>query len=57
MPKRVSKGNLWGFIQSRPYVTIADLRRLFMTEVDEVVPLQTGEGTYYVGLTLEAAGP
>lgn len=55
MAKRVTKGNLWGFIQSRPYATIADIRRLFQLDVEGVAPVVTGEGTYYVGLPPEAA--
>lgn len=55
MAKRVTKGNLWGFIQSRPYATIADIRRLFQLDVEGVAPVVTSEGTYYVGLPPEAA--
>ncbi len=51
----MTKGNLWGFIQSRPYATIADIRRLFQLEVEGVAPVVTSEGTYYVGLPPEAA--
>jgi hypothetical protein len=53
--KRVTKGNLWGFIQSRPYVSMADIRRLFLMDVESAAPLVTNEGAYYVGLPLEAA--
>jgi hypothetical protein len=53
--KRVTKGNLWGFIQSRPYVSMADIRRLFLMDVEDAASLVTNEGAYYVGLPLEAA--
>lgn len=55
MAKRVTKGNLWGFIQSRPYVSVADIRRLFMIDVDSAAALPTGEGRCYIGLTQDAA--
>jgi hypothetical protein len=51
----VTKGNLWGFIQSRPYASVADIRRLFMIDADEAASVTTTEGTYYVGLSQEAA--
>ena len=53
--KRVTKGNLWGFIQSRPYASVADIRRLFTTGVDDAAMLSTSEGTYFIGLPQEAA--
>jgi hypothetical protein len=53
--KRITKGNLWGFIQSRPYASIADIRRLFMMEVEGASPITTSEGTAYVGLPQDAA--
>jgi hypothetical protein len=53
--KRVTKGNLWGFIQSRPYVSMADIRRLFTMDVDGAASLATNEGPYYIGLPQEAA--
>ncbi|MGH2368807.1 MAG: hypothetical protein ACRDI2_11475, partial [Chloroflexota bacterium] len=55
MPKRVTKGNLWGFIQSRPYASVADIRRLFVMEVDGAAALPTSEGACYIGLPREAA--
>jgi hypothetical protein len=53
--KRVTKGNLWGFIQSRPYASVADIRRLFMMDVEGAAALATNEGPYYIGLPPEAA--
>lgn len=53
--KRITKGNLWGFIQSRPYASVADIRRLFTMDVDGAAPFRTNEGTTYVGLSPEAA--
>ena len=55
MPKRVTKGNLWGFIQSRPYASVADIRRLFTMEVDGAAPIPTSEGTCYIGLPVDVA--
>ena len=55
MAKRITKGNLWGFIQSRPYVSVADIRRLFMMDVDGAAPFLTSEGPCYIGLPDEAA--
>jgi hypothetical protein len=55
MPKRVTKGNLWGFIQSRPYASVADIRRLFYMEVEDAASVPTSEGTFYIGLPPEAA--
>lgn len=55
MAKRVTKGNLWGFIQSRPYCSVADIRRLFMMDVEGAAALATNEGAYYIGLPQEAA--
>src|SRR5438045_8202129 len=53
--KRVTKGNLWGFIQSRPYASVADIRRLFTVGIDDASMLSTSEGTYFIGLSQEAA--
>jgi len=53
--KRVTKGNLWGFIQSRPYASVADIRRLFTMEVDGAAPIPTSEGTCYIGLPVDVA--
>jgi hypothetical protein len=55
VPKRLTKGNLWGFIQSRPYVSVADIRRLFYMEVEDASPVHTDEGTCYIGLPQSAA--
>ncbi len=46
------------FIKSRPYVPVHELRRRFEIEgvEDDVSPLQTEKGTYYVGLPLQEAG-
>ena len=55
MAKRVTKGNLWGFIQSRPYSSVADIRRLFFMEVEGASPLSTSEGTCFIGLPEDAA--
>jgi len=53
--KRITKGNLWGFIQSRPYASVADIRRLFFMDVDGAAPVPTSEGTCYIGLPPDAA--
>jgi hypothetical protein len=53
--KRVTKGNLWGFIQSRPYASVADIRRLFFMDVDGAAPVPTSEGTCYIGLPPDTA--
>ena len=50
MAKNVTKGNLWGYIQSRPYASVADIRRQFSLESEAAIPLQTGHGVVYVGL-------
>ena len=55
MAKRITKGNLWGFIQSRTYASVADMRRLFMMDVEGAAAISTGEGTCYIGLPPEAA--
>ncbi len=46
------------FIKSRPYVPVHELRRRFEIEgvEDDVSPLQTEQGTYYVGLPQQEAG-
>jgi hypothetical protein len=46
---------LWGFIQSRPYASVADIRRLFTMDVDCAAVVPTVEGTYFIGLPQEAA--
>jgi hypothetical protein len=53
--KRITKGNLWGFIQSRPYASVADIRRLFAIEVEGAVPVSTTEGTCFIGLSQDGA--
>lgn len=53
--KRITKGNLWGFIQSRPYCSVSDIRRLFTMDVEGAAPIRTSEGTAYVGLSQDAA--
>jgi hypothetical protein len=53
--KRVTKGNLWGFIQSRPYASVADIRRLFFMDVEGAAPVPTSEGTCYIGLPPDTA--
>jgi hypothetical protein len=53
--KRITKGNLWGFIQSRPYASVADIRRLFVMDVDGAAMVPTSDGTYYIGLPPEVA--
>jgi hypothetical protein len=46
------------FIKSRPYVPVHELRRRFeiVGIEDEVSPMATGRGTYYVGLPEQEAG-
>jgi hypothetical protein len=53
--KKVTKGNLWGFIQSRPYASVADIRRTFALDVETASPVRTSEGTYFIGLPQDAA--
>jgi hypothetical protein len=53
--KRITKGNLWGFIQSRAYASIADIRRTFVMDVEGAAPVLTSEGTCYIGLPEDAA--
>ena len=55
MAKRITKGNLWGFIQSRSYASVADMRRLFMMDVDGAAAVPTSEGICFIGLPPEAA--
>jgi hypothetical protein len=55
MAKRITKGNLWGYIQSRPYASVSDIRRLFTMEVEGAAPIQSSEGTCYIGLPPDAA--
>ena len=50
MAKNVTKGNLWGYIQSRPYASVADIRRQFSLESEAAIPLQTTHGVVYIGL-------
>jgi hypothetical protein len=46
------------FIKSRPYVPVHELRRRFEIEgiEDEVSPMETAEGTLFVGLPAVEAG-
>jgi hypothetical protein len=46
------------FIKSRPYVPVHELRRRFLIEgiEDEVSPMTTGQGIFYVGLPEREAG-
>ena len=55
MAKRITKGNLWGFIQSRAYASVADVRRMFSMEVEGASAIPTSEGTCYIGLPPDAA--
>ena len=50
MAKNVTKGNLWGYIQSRPYASVADIRRQFNLESEAAIPLRTTHGVVYIGL-------
>ena len=50
MAKNVTKGNLWGYIQSRPYASVADIRRQFSLESEAAIPLRTTHGVVYIGL-------
>ena len=54
-PRRISRGNLWGILQGRLHVPMGDLRRQFQIDSDDVTPIQTPEGTYYVGLPADGA--
>jgi hypothetical protein len=53
--KRITKGNLWGYIQSRPYSAVSDIRRLFTMDVDGAATIPSNEGTCYIGLPQDAA--
>lgn len=53
--RRITRGNLWGILQGRLHVPMGDLRRQFQIDSDEVTPVQTPEGTYYVGLPADGA--
>ncbi len=55
MAKNVTKGNLWGYIQSRPYASVADIRRQFSLESEAAIPLQTLHGVVYIGLPSHGA--
>ncbi len=46
------------FIKSRPYVPVHELRRRFEIEgiEDDVSPVRTADGTYFVGLPEQEAG-
>lgn len=55
MPKRITKGNLWGLIQSRPYTLVSDVRRAFALQAEDAVAVATPEGRAYVGLPQVAA--
>ena len=55
MAKNVTKGNLWGYIQSRPYASVADIRRQFSLESEAAIPLQTMHGVVYIGLPSRGA--
>ena len=55
MAKAISKGNLWGFIQSRPYATVADVRRQFELDTDEATPIHLSPGIAYIGLPSQGA--
>lgn len=53
--RRISRGNLWGILQGRLHVPLGDLRRQFQIDSDEVTPIHTSEGTFYVGLPADGA--
>jgi hypothetical protein len=53
--RRITRGNLWGILQGRLHVLMSDLRRQFQIESDDVTPIQTSEGTFYVGLPADGA--
>ncbi len=55
MAKNVTKGNLWGYIQSRPYASVADIRRQFSLESETAIPLRTAHGVVYIGLPSRGA--
>ena len=55
MAKNVTKGNLWGYIQSRPYASVADIRRQFSLESEAAIPLRTAHGVVYIGLPSRGA--
>ena len=48
--KRPSTSSLRRFITSRPYVTVAEIRRRFALEADGVVRIRGERSTAYVGL-------
>lgn len=53
--RRITRGNLWGILQGRLHVPMGDLRRQFQIDSDEVTPVHTPEGTFYVGLPADGA--
>jgi|GEM_PF-836745 hypothetical protein len=53
--RRIGRGNLWGILQGRLHVPMGDLRRQFQIDSDDVTPIQTPEGTFYVGLPADGA--
>ena len=53
--RRITRGNLWGILQGRLHVPMGDLRRQFQIDSDDVTPVQTSEGTFYVGLPADGA--
>ena len=50
MAKNVTKGNLWGYIQSRPYASVSDIRRQFSLETEAAAPIRTPHGVVFIGL-------
>src|SRR5690554_459964 len=50
MAKKLNKSSLLWFIRSRPYTTVAELRRRFLLDPDEMQALKLPQGTFYVGL-------
>ena len=55
MTKNVTKGNLWGYIQSRPYASVADIRRQFSLETDVATPIRLLRSVAVVGLPRDGA--
>lgn len=56
MAKKLNKSSLLWFIRSRPYTTVAELRRRFTLESEDVFPIKLPPGAVYVGLPEKPAG-
>lgn len=55
MAKKLNKSSLLWFIRSRPYTTVAELRRRFTLEAESMEAVKLQNYTYYVGLPARPA--